>query len=116
MAPALQARVVARASGASAGGRAGGKTAARMGVQTAQQRRLLSPATQELLGRRLAELSGLAMAMGAIAVLVALATYNPRDPSMNTATSRATTNLGWAAWRLSGRCLVARVWGGLCAA
>ena len=64
-----------------------------MGVQTAQQRRLLSPATQELLGRRLAELSGLAMAMGAIAVLVALATYNPRDPSMNTATSRATTNL-----------------------
>jgi S-DNA-T family DNA segregation ATPase FtsK/SpoIIIE len=33
------------------------------------------------------------MAMGGIAVLVALATYNPSDPSLNTATSRATTNL-----------------------
>jgi S-DNA-T family DNA segregation ATPase FtsK/SpoIIIE len=41
----------------------------------------------------MAELSALGMAMTAIAVLVALATYNPRDPSLNTATSQATTNL-----------------------
>jgi len=41
----------------------------------------------------MAELSGLAMAMGGIALLVALLTYNPRDPSLNTATSQHATNL-----------------------
>ena len=95
MAPAAQARVVLRTSIASAGSRAGsGKSAvARAASQAAPQRHLLSPAMHELLGRRVAELSGLAMAMGAIAIFVALATYNPRDPSLNTATSRVATNL-----------------------
>jgi S-DNA-T family DNA segregation ATPase FtsK/SpoIIIE len=56
-------------------------------------RRLASPAIRELVGRRMAELSGLAMAAAGIAQLVALATYNPRDPSLNTATSQHATNL-----------------------
>jgi S-DNA-T family DNA segregation ATPase FtsK/SpoIIIE len=56
-------------------------------------RSLASPAIRELVGRRMAELSGLGMAMGGIALLVALATYNPRDPSLNTATSQHATNL-----------------------
>jgi S-DNA-T family DNA segregation ATPase FtsK/SpoIIIE len=56
-------------------------------------RSLASPAIRELVGRRMAELSGVGMAMGGIALLVALATYNPRDPSFNTATSQHATNL-----------------------
>jgi S-DNA-T family DNA segregation ATPase FtsK/SpoIIIE len=56
-------------------------------------RSLASPAIRELVGRRIAELSGLGLAMGGIALLVALATYNPRDPSLNTATSQHATNL-----------------------
>jgi S-DNA-T family DNA segregation ATPase FtsK/SpoIIIE len=56
-------------------------------------RRLASPAIREIIGRRMAELSGVAMAMGGIALLVALTTYNPRDPSLNTATSQHATNL-----------------------
>jgi S-DNA-T family DNA segregation ATPase FtsK/SpoIIIE len=56
-------------------------------------RSLASPAIRELVGRRVAELAGLGLAMGGIALLVALATYNPRDPSLNTATSQHATNL-----------------------
>jgi S-DNA-T family DNA segregation ATPase FtsK/SpoIIIE len=56
-------------------------------------RSLASPAIRELVGRRVAELSGLGLAMGGIALLVALVTYNPRDPSLNTATSQHVTNL-----------------------
>jgi S-DNA-T family DNA segregation ATPase FtsK/SpoIIIE len=56
-------------------------------------RSLASPAIRELVGRRMAELSGVGLAMGGIALLVALATYNPRDPSLNTATSQHATNL-----------------------
>jgi len=43
--------------------------------------------------RRSAELIGLALGLTGLAVLVALACYDPRDPSLNTATSRHTTNL-----------------------
>jgi len=56
-------------------------------------RSLASPAIREIVGRRMAELSGVGMAMGGIALLVALSTYNPRDPSFNTATSQHATNL-----------------------
>ncbi len=56
-------------------------------------RRLASPAIRELIGRRLSELAGLALALGAITLFVALTTYNPRDPSLNTATSQHATNL-----------------------
>ena len=56
-------------------------------------RSLASPAIREIVGRRLAELAGLGLAVAGGAILVALATYNPRDPSMNTATSQHATNL-----------------------
>jgi S-DNA-T family DNA segregation ATPase FtsK/SpoIIIE len=55
---------------------------------------LASPALRAIVGRRLAEISGLAMAMAGIFVFVTLITYNPRDPSLNTATSQHATNLG----------------------
>ena len=56
-------------------------------------RRLASPAIREIVGRRLSELLGLGMAVAAITLIIALATYNPRDPSLNTATSQHATNL-----------------------
>ena len=55
--------------------------------------RFAPPALREAAARRLAELGGLAMALGAIAVGLALLSYNPRDPSLNTATSQHATNL-----------------------
>ncbi len=54
---------------------------------------LASPALRSLMGRRIAEIAALALAVGGIGVLLALATYNPRDPSLNTATSQHATNL-----------------------
>jgi S-DNA-T family DNA segregation ATPase FtsK/SpoIIIE len=56
--------------------------------------RFASPAIRAAVSRRLAEISGLAMAMAGIFVFVTLITYNPRDPSLNTATSQHATNLG----------------------
>jgi S-DNA-T family DNA segregation ATPase FtsK/SpoIIIE len=56
--------------------------------------RLVSAAIRATIGRRLADIAGLAMAMGGIFVFVTLITYNPRDPSLNTATSQHATNLG----------------------
>ena len=43
--------------------------------------------------QRSAELIGLALGLLGLALLVALACYDPRDPSLNTATSRHTSNL-----------------------
>jgi DNA segregation ATPase FtsK/SpoIIIE, S-DNA-T family len=57
------------------------------------ERRLVSPAIQALMRRRWAELSGLLLGALGLALLIALATYDPRDPSLNTATSRHVTNL-----------------------
>ncbi|WP_158746135.1 DNA translocase FtsK [Acidisphaera sp. L21] len=56
-------------------------------------RRLASPAIRTLISRRLSELGGIVLGLGGVALLVALACYNPLDPSMNTATSRPPTNL-----------------------
>src|SRR5579863_5727264 len=58
-------------------------------ARTVETRRLASPTIRALMHQRSAELLGL---LG-LALLVALACYDPRDPSLNTATSRHTTNL-----------------------
>ena len=58
-----------------------------------QSRRLASPAIRELVGQRLAGLSGVAVAAAAALLLASLVSYNPRDPSLNTATSQHATNL-----------------------
>jgi DNA segregation ATPase FtsK/SpoIIIE, S-DNA-T family len=44
-------------------------------------------------GNYAAELIGLALACAALALLIALASYDPHDPSLNTASSRETRNL-----------------------
>jgi len=56
-------------------------------------RRFASPAIQSLMHRRAAELGGLALGLLGLALLVALGSYNPSDPSLNTATTQSATNL-----------------------
>jgi S-DNA-T family DNA segregation ATPase FtsK/SpoIIIE len=46
-----------------------------------------------IIGSHSAELIGLALACAGLALLIALASYDPHDPSLNTASSRATRNL-----------------------
>ena len=55
--------------------------------------RFASPAVRAVLRRRMNELAGVLVALAAVALLVALATHNPSDPSLNTATDRAPSNL-----------------------
>ncbi len=62
-------------------------------ARTAEARRLASPTIRALIRQRSAALAGLALGMLGLALLVALACYDPRDPSLNTATSRFTSNL-----------------------
>src|SRR5690242_15743661 len=62
-------------------------------ARTAETRRLASPTIRALIQQRSAELTGLVLGLLGLAVLVALACYNPRDPSLNTATSHHTANL-----------------------
>ena len=52
-----------------------------------------SPELRSLFRQRVGQLGALFMALMALALLVGLGTYNPQDPSLNTATSRAPTNL-----------------------
>ena len=52
-----------------------------------------SPELRTLFRHRMGQLSGITVALAAVGLSVALATYNPHDPSMNTATSKAATNL-----------------------
>src|SRR5271165_28467 len=60
---------------------------------TMEPRRFASPALKALMTQRAAEFGGLLLGLVGLAVLVALATYDPRDPSLNTATSRHVGNL-----------------------
>ena len=60
---------------------------------TLEARRLASPALKALIGHRSAEFGGVFLAMAGLAVLIALATYDPHDPSLNTATTRHAANL-----------------------
>ena len=64
-----------------------------MATRTAETRRLASPTIRALIRQRSAELIGLMLGLAGLALLVALACYDPRDPSLNTATSRHTSNL-----------------------
>ena len=58
-----------------------------------EPRRLASPMLGRLVRRRLAEMGGLILALAGMALLLALAFYDPRDPSLNTATARHVANL-----------------------
>jgi S-DNA-T family DNA segregation ATPase FtsK/SpoIIIE len=73
-------------------------------MATAQpmQQSLASPAIKALIRRRLTELAGLALGLAAIALLLALLSYDPRDPSLDTASGAVPHNLAgpvgaWAA-------------------
>ena len=60
---------------------------------TVEARRIASPALRTIMSRRTAELSAFALGLLGLALLVALASYDPRDPSLNTATDRPISNL-----------------------
>jgi S-DNA-T family DNA segregation ATPase FtsK/SpoIIIE len=60
---------------------------------TAEPRRFASPQMKAQMNERLAEFGGLVLGLVGLALLVALAAYDPRDPSLNTATSRHVGNL-----------------------
>ncbi|MBN8875673.1 MAG: DNA translocase FtsK 4TM domain-containing protein [Rhodospirillales bacterium] len=60
---------------------------------TLEARRLASPALKSLMHRRAAELGGIVLGIVGLTLLIALACYDPRDPSLNTATTRHATNL-----------------------
>ena len=56
--------------------------------------RRAAPATgRAFLGGHAAEITGLLLALAGLALLIALATYDSHDPSLNTASSRETRNL-----------------------
>jgi S-DNA-T family DNA segregation ATPase FtsK/SpoIIIE len=63
------------------------------GRLAAGARKFASPAVKAALRRRGAELAGLVLALAGGALLVALVSYNPADPSMSTAANRPVTNL-----------------------
>ncbi len=56
-------------------------------------RRFASPAVKAALWRRLAECTGMLCALAGLALLLALLSHDPADPSMSTATGRAPANL-----------------------
>jgi S-DNA-T family DNA segregation ATPase FtsK/SpoIIIE len=56
-------------------------------------RKFASPAVRALMSQRSAEFGGLLLGLLGLAILVALATYDPRDPSLNTATTRHVSNM-----------------------
>ena len=60
---------------------------------TIESRRFASPALKALMSQRSAEFGGLLLGLFGLVILVALATYNPLDPSLNTATTRRVSNL-----------------------
>src|ERR1700712_3344625 len=63
---------------------------------TIETRKFASPALKALMTQRSAEFGGLLLGFFGLAILVALATYDPRDPSLNTATTRHVSNLAGA--------------------
>jgi S-DNA-T family DNA segregation ATPase FtsK/SpoIIIE len=55
--------------------------------------RLASPAVVTLVRSRIARIGGLALGLCALTLLLALASYDPRDPSFDTATLQRATNI-----------------------
>ena len=60
---------------------------------TLPARRFASPATKALIAQRSAEFCGLVLGMLSLAIVIALVTYDPRDPSLNTASVQHVRNL-----------------------
>ncbi|HJS85373.1 MAG TPA: DNA translocase FtsK 4TM domain-containing protein [Acetobacteraceae bacterium] len=58
-----------------------------------RDRRLVSPGIRALAQRRAAELTGLALGFGGLVLLVAVASYDARDPSLDTASDARAHNL-----------------------
>ncbi|HWL83426.1 MAG TPA: DNA translocase FtsK 4TM domain-containing protein [Roseomonas sp.] len=84
------------------------------GRLAASTRRFASPALRAALARRLAELLGLLLGLGGLALLVALVSYNPADPSLSTATDHAPTNLAGPAGAITADLLLQSFgWAGL---
>jgi S-DNA-T family DNA segregation ATPase FtsK/SpoIIIE len=71
-------------------GRAPGAVGDRL---AAAGRRFASPAVKAAIRRRIAELLALVLVITGLVATVALATYDPADPSWSTATARRTANL-----------------------
>ena len=66
---------------------------ATLASSSSRGRRFASPEVRELVMARLGHLGGLVFAIAALLLALALASYNPHDPSLNTATSQPATNL-----------------------
>src|ERR1700729_3694204 len=58
-----------------------------------EPRKFASPAVKALMSQRSAEFGGLLLGLFGLGILVALATYDPRDPSLNTATTPHVSSL-----------------------
>jgi len=56
-------------------------------------RRFASPAVKAAIGRRVDEILGLCCALAGLGLLLAIASHNPADPSLSTATGRVARNL-----------------------
>jgi S-DNA-T family DNA segregation ATPase FtsK/SpoIIIE len=56
-------------------------------------RRLASPAVRAAISRRMNEIGGTLLGFAGLALLLAVASHDPADPSLSTATARAATNL-----------------------
>jgi S-DNA-T family DNA segregation ATPase FtsK/SpoIIIE len=62
-----------------------------------EARRFISPAIRAQLRRRVSELAALVCALAGLALLLALVSYNPHDPSLDTASDLPVMNLAGAA-------------------
>ncbi|WP_027284484.1 FtsK/SpoIIIE family DNA translocase [Rubritepida flocculans] len=62
----------------------------------AAPRRFASPAVRAAIARRLGEFAALLLGLGGIALLLAVGSYDPADPSLSTATARPVGNLLFA--------------------